>query len=309
MGVPLKAMAPLLPTAFAGLDVGSPGVVVSSSSAFAHHVRTPVGTTHICYCHTPPPFLWSRRQYFEERGGRGRLAAPALAAVRRVDRAAAGRVDIFVANSRFTAQRLAANYGRVAIVIHPPIDTAAFSPTDERSGRFLVVARLRRYKSLDVAIEAATSLGLPLDVIGVGPDRARLQSRAGPTIRFHGRLSDGEVAAAMARCAALIVPGVEDFGMTTAEVQAAGRPPVAFAAGGALEIVRDGETGYLVAERTPQAVGAAMQRALREELDRDALVASARRFDRAGFDASLRELIQYATEREFVPTGDPVAGA
>ena len=215
------------------------------------------------------------------------------------------RVDVFVANSRFTAQRLATNYGRAALVIHPPIDTAAFCPTDERSGRFLVVARLRRYKSLDLAIEAATALGLPLDVIGAGPDRARLQSRAGPTVRFHGRLSDAEVAGAMARCTALIVPGVEDFGMTTAEVQAAGRPRSAFRGGrsaGDRPRRRDGlprQRAHAPSGRCGDAAGADAELGPRPRS-----AAWARRFDRAVFDASLLELIQYATEHEVAPSRD-----
>jgi glycosyltransferase involved in cell wall biosynthesis len=135
---------------------------------------------------------------------------------------------------------------------------------------------------------------LPLDVIGEGSDRPRLEALAGPTVRFLGRCRDDEVAAAMASCAGLLVPGIEDFGMATAEVQAAGRPPIALAAGGTTEIVTDGETGFLFAERTPAAIGAAMLRALREELDPGALVASARRFDVASFDGGLDALVAQA---------------
>jgi glycosyltransferase involved in cell wall biosynthesis len=179
-------------------------------------------------------------------------------------------------------------------VVHPPIATSSFAPSDERSGRFLVVARLRRYKALDRVVMAANEHGLPLDVIGEGPDRGRLEALAGPTVRFLGRLDDADVAAQMARCVALVVPGVEDFGLTMAEVQAAGRPPIALAAGGALDIVRDGETGFLVSEPTPAAVGDAMRRAQCVELDRRALVASARRFDRTVFDAAIDEIVEQA---------------
>ena len=172
-------------------------------------------------------------------------------------------------------------------MVHPPIDTNRFEPTDERSGRFLVVSRLRRHKRIDLAIAAATRFGWPLDVIGDGPDDDVLRSAAGPTVRFHGRLPDDVVRAAMARCIALLVPGSEDFGMTLAEVQAAGRPPVAFARGGALEIVDDGATGFLFDEPTIESLAAAMARAIDTEVDRGALLASARRFDRSVFDAGL----------------------
>jgi glycosyltransferase involved in cell wall biosynthesis len=293
-GVPLAALSPFLHAAFGALDLGSPAVVISSSASFAHHVRPRAGTVHICYCESPPRFVWEARDYFGERLAAARVAAPAVPVLRRWDRDAAGRVHRYVANSRFTAARIWHAYRRRATVVHPPIATSSFAPSDERSGRFLVVARLRRYKALDRVVMAANEHGLRLDVIGEGPDRGRLETLAGPTVRFLGRLDDADVAAQMARCVALVVPGVEDFGLTMAEVQAAGRPPIALAAGGALDIVRDGETGFLVAEPTVAAVGAAMRRAQRVELDRRALVASARRFDSTVFDAAIDEIVEQA---------------
>ena len=289
--LPLRSLAPVLPHAFAGLDLGEPDVVLTSSSAFAHHVRIPAGAVQICYCHTPAPFLWSTERYFARTRLAGWVAAPGLALLRGRDRRAAARVDVFVANSRFTAERMRRVYDRHARVIHPPIETARFQPGEERSGRFLVVSRLRPHKAIDLVVSAANALRLPLDVIGDGTDRARLEAMAGPTVRFLGRRGDAEVARAMARCVALVVPGVEDFGMVTAEVQAAGRPPVAVAAGGAREIVRDGETGFLASEQSAAAIGAAMLRAQRDELDPAALVASARRFDSAVFDSAIRSLV------------------
>src|SRR5262249_59128199 len=134
-------------------------------------------------------------------------------------------------------------------------------------------ARLRPEKATGLAGAAANGQRLPLDVMGEGWDRRRLEAMAGPTVRFLGRRSDMEVATAMARCAGLLVPGIEDFGMATAEVQAAGRPPIALAAGGTTEIVRDGETGFLFTERTVAAVGPAVLRALRHELAPGALPA------------------------------------
>ncbi|HVA86967.1 MAG TPA: glycosyltransferase, partial [Candidatus Saccharimonadales bacterium] len=220
-----------------------------------------------------------------------RLAAPALAVLRRWDSAAAGRVGIHLANSTYTADRILRNYGRTARVVYPPVETSAFAPSVERSGRFLVVARLRPHKRIELAIAAANELHLGLDVIGEGSDLGRLRGLAGPTVRFLGRCSGETVAAAMAACAGLIVPGIEDFGMATVEVQAAGRPPIAFAEGGASEIVRDGETGFLFAEQTPAAIGGAMLRALSEPIEPGALVGSAFRFDALIFDWAIREVV------------------
>ena len=274
-GAPLASLAPLLPWAFSNLDVGPVDVVVSSSSAFAHHVRTPGGAVHLAYIHTPARFIWESDEYFRGHRGQERLLAPALEWFRRVDRRAYRRIDRVVANSAHTARRLAAIHGSTPTVVHPPIQLDAFNPSDERSGRFLVVARLRPYKRLDLAIGAAARTGLPLDVIGSGPDLGRLRRQAGPTVRFLGRQSDTAVAAAMAACEALIVPGVEDFGLTMAEVQAAGRPPIAPAAGGALEIIEDGATGFLVPEPTVDAFAEAMLRARTTRLATAVLRASA----------------------------------
>ena len=292
--LPLRSLALVLPGRFARLDLGDADAVITSSSAFAHHVHVPRGAVHICYCHTPAPFLWSGDRYFARSRALGAAARPALALLRRRDRAAARRVDVVVANSRHTAERIRSVYGRDARVVHPPIDTARFRPTGERSGRFLVVSRLRPHKAIDLAIAAANALRLPLDVIGDGSDRARLEGLAGPTVRLLGRRTDAEVAQAMSRCTALVDPGIEDFGMVIAEAQAAGRPPVAIDAGGAPEIVTDGVTGFLATDQTPEAIAAAMLRAQREHLDPAALVASARRFDASVFDRAIRALVDEA---------------
>jgi glycosyltransferase involved in cell wall biosynthesis len=286
-GLPLRSLGPLLPSAFAHFDLAGFDTVISSSSAFAHHVRTGGRTAHICYMHTPPAFLWDGDRYFRRNAALGRLATPGLALLRRRDRAAAERVDVLLANSTFTAKRIRRAYGREAEVVYPPIDTDRFVPSVRRSGRYLVVARLRPHKAVDLAIAAANRLGVSLDIVGDGSDRRRLEALAGPTVRFLGRTSDDAVARAMAECTALVVPGVEDFGMVTAEVQAAGRPPVAVAGGGALEIIRDGQTGFLVTAPTVDEICAGMVRAAEEELDSRDLVASARRFDRDIFDARL----------------------
>jgi glycosyltransferase involved in cell wall biosynthesis len=289
-GVPLKALGPLMGSAFRALDIDQHDVVVSSSAAFGHHIRPGRQTVHVCYCNTPPAFLY-RPEYFA--GGRATslAIAPVLAWMRRGDRRAADRVDRYVANSHFTAARIRASYGIEADVLYPAVDTAAFVPSARHSGRFLVVSRLRPHKAIDLAIAAANMHRLPLDVIGEGSDRRRLQALAGPTVRFLGWQSDDAVALAMAECIALVVPGVEDFGMVSAEVQAAGRPPIGSALGGTAEIVRDGVTGYLVAERTAASFGDAMLRAAGEALDADDLLASARRFDISVFAESLHRLI------------------
>lgn len=307
-GAPLASVAPMLPFAFSSLELGDADVVVSSSSAFAHHVRIPAGAVHVCYCHTPPRFLWEPGDYFLGRPVQRALSRPALGLFRRLDRSAARTVDLYVANSLHVASKIRRVYGRDALVVYPPVDTDSFRPTSERSGRFLVVSRLRNQKRIDLAVAAANLHGLPLDIIGEGPELGILRAMAGPTVRFLGRLPDAAVRHAMARSAAVIVPAVQDFGLTIVEAQASGRPPIAFAQGGALESVEDGRTGFLFAEQTPAALGIAMVRALAARLDPEALFRSAARFDVAAFRSGMRAAVGMAVAEARLPDPEMVRG-
>jgi glycosyltransferase involved in cell wall biosynthesis len=286
-----KALFPLLPGAFRRFDLTGNDVVLSSSSGFAHHVRTRPETLHVCYCHNPPRFLWQTDDYFRGVEYLSRIGHPLLATLRRRDLQAAAGVDAYVANSSAVAERIATTYGRDATIIHPPVDVSRFHLTDERSGRLLVVSRLLAYKRLDLAVEAATKKGLPLDVIGDGPERGRLERMAGPSVRFLGRLPNDLVESIMAQATALIVPGREDFGLTLVEAQAAGRPPIAYAGGGALETVVDGETGFLFPEQTWESLARAVERAHAMELDPLRLRRSAERCDISNFSRLLRAFI------------------
>jgi glycosyltransferase involved in cell wall biosynthesis len=272
-----KVLVPLFPAAFRRLDLRDFDLVISSSSGFAHHVRVPVSARHVSYCHNPPRFLWQPEDYFRGRRALRLLLSSALSQLRRLDLEAARRVDAYVANSATVAARIQATYGREAEVIHPPVDTARFELTDERSGRFLVVSRLLAYKRIDLAVEAATRFDLPLDVIGDGPDRKRLERMAGPTVRFLGRCSDEVVRHALARCIALVLPGTEDFGLTPVEAMASGRPPIAYAAGGALETIREGDTGFFFFQQSPEGLHGAIERAMNEDLPSERFLSSARR--------------------------------
>jgi glycosyltransferase involved in cell wall biosynthesis len=302
-----KALFPLFPAAFRRLDLGGFDLVVSSSSGFAHHVRAPDGARHVCYCHNPPRFLWQPEDYFRGRLVTRRLLGPALARLRRLDLEAARRVDEYVANSATVAARIRTTYGREAEVIHPPVDTGSFEITHERSGRFLVVSRLLAYKRIELAVEAATRFDLPLDVIGDGPDRRRLERLAGPSVRFLGRCPDDVVRHALSRCIALVLPGAEDFGLTPVEAQASGRPVVAFAAAGALETVRDGITGFLFHESRARSLAAAMARASAFALPAEQLRAWSERFDSRIFARNLDSVIATRMGKAVLP-GDRSLG-
>lgn len=236
----------LYPFGIEALDLSQYDLVVSSSSGYGKGVRAPRHAVHICYCHTPMRWAWNFEQYSErESMGKAKHAALSILvrALQRWDLSASREPDHFIANSKTVAKRILKTYGRHSEVIHPPIDVQRFTPTRDQGDYYLVLSRLVSYKRIDLAIEACNLAGKRLLIVGDGPDRARLQRLAGSTVTFAGRLSDSDVEYHAARCRALLFPGEEDFGMAPLEVASAGRPTIAFRAGGATETVVEGTTG------------------------------------------------------------------
>ncbi|MHB1295443.1 MAG: glycosyltransferase [Anaerolineae bacterium] len=258
-----QLLLPLYPLAFESLDLRGYDVVLSLTSAFAHGVLTPAETQHVCYCLTPARFLWSYHSYVE-REGLGRLARlglpPFLKGLRQWDRAAADRVDRFVAISRTVQRRISKHYQRDAEIIYPPVRMASALASEPPDDHFLIVSRLVPYKRIDLAVQAFNTLGLPLRIVGDGRDRAALQAMACDNIRFLGYLPDDQVWQLMSRCRALVLPGEEDFCLTPLEANSTGRPVVAYGAGGALDTVEEGRTGVFFREPTPDALAAAVTR-------------------------------------------------
>jgi glycosyltransferase involved in cell wall biosynthesis len=242
-----RALMPLLPVAVRQLAIADHDIVISSSSAFAHGVRVKAAATHICYCHSPFRYVWHERARALEEAPRALrpFVRLLLARIRGWDVRAARRVTHFIANSELTRRRIQDFWGREASVVHPPVEVDRFRP-GRPEDYFLVVGELVRHKRVDVALEAARKAGCKIKVVGTGPDLPRLERTAGADVQFLGRLSDVELAAVYARARALVIPGVEEFGIAAVEAQAAGRPVVAVDAGGARETVIDGETGVLL---------------------------------------------------------------
>jgi glycosyltransferase involved in cell wall biosynthesis len=218
----------------------------------------------------------------------GRLALPPLVSIlRRWDRAAADRVDEFIAISRTVQRRIKRCYQRDAPIIYPPVRTDCFDAPREPEDYFLVVSRLIPYKRIDLAVRAFNQLGLPLRIVGDGRDRAALEAIAESNVRFLGHLPDEKMREQMARCRALLFPGEEDFGLTPVEAMAAGRPVIAYGAGGALDSIVEGQTGLFFHEQTPSALAEAVQRFDQHDFDPAALQRHAQRFGVARF---MREL-------------------
>ncbi|MBV9848932.1 MAG: glycosyltransferase [Armatimonadetes bacterium] len=297
-----KLALPFFPAAFEEFDFSNYDLVLSCTTRFAKGVITQPETCHVCYCHTPPRFAWRPNDYFVG-SPHARLLTPFMRGMMRDlrvwDIASSQRVDYFAANSHNVARRIRKVYRRESTVIYPPVQTSRFlpAPAHEIGPHFLIVSRLVGYKRVDLAIEACNQLGLPLRVIGTGPEEAALRRLAGPGVTFLGRVPDGAVAAEMARCRALIFPGEEDFGLTPLEAMACGRPVVAYGAGGAVETVVDGVTGVLFAQQTPECLGAALQVVGTLPTPPGALRAHAERFDTASFMRQMSAFLDEALEQ------------
>lgn len=285
----------LYPAAIASFDLSAYDVILSSTSGYAKGVRRAPHATHICYCHTPMRWVWrygdyAARENFDRMTS---IALPTLlAGLRAWDKQAAQRPDHYIANSHNIARRIKEIYGRDAAVIHPPIDVDRFKPSQEQDDYYLVLSRLVGYKRIDLAVEACTLTNRRLIVVGDGPDRARLERIAGRTVEFAGRVSDAEVARYAARARALIFPGEEDFGMTPLEVNAAGRPVIAFDAGGARETIVESETGLFFDRACARALAATLDDFETREWNQQALRRHAEGFDRNVFAGRMMNFVR-----------------
>jgi glycosyltransferase involved in cell wall biosynthesis len=288
---------PLYPLAFRRFRFDGYDLVLSSSSAFVKGIRVPGDALHICYCHSPMRFAWDFERYAEqERLGTlaRRLLPPFLKQLRRWDVKTARGVSHFIVNSTVVARRIASYWGRTSTVIYPPVETDGVEPAapHEVEDYYLLVSRLVPYKRFDIVIDACNALRVPLKIIGDGRARAELERRAGPTVEFLGAVSDEEKYRLYARCRAAIFPAEDDFGIAQVEVQAAGRPAIALAAGGALDTVIDGVTGVLFEPQTPEALIQALRRFDGLVFSPEEIVRNANRFSRARFEREISEYVE-----------------
>ncbi len=302
-----RACLPLFPTAIEQFDFGRFDLVISSSHCVAKSVIVRPGAVHVCYCHTPMRYAWDQ---FDAYFGADRvgpvaswLLARYMARLARWDRATAGRVTRYVTNSQHVARRIAQYYNRQASVVYPPVDTTFFKPDTSvpvSRGTCLIVSALVPYKRVEVAIEACRLAGVPLSIVGTGPERARLARLAadtGASVTFLGRVSDDQVREAYNRATLVLMPGEEDFGIVPLEAQACGRPVVALGRGGALESIVPNQTGVLVDEATPAAFAGAIRDAMNRPFNPDTIRRHAERFGRARFGDEFQAVVDDALRR------------
>ena len=289
----------LYPFAIETVDLRKYDLVVSSCFGFAKGVRRAEGAIHVCYCHTPMRWVWRSDDYFAKEGFSSATRALLnllLRPLRWWEIRASKRPDFYIANSVTVAERLKTLLGIDSIVIPPPIETNRFKRSQQVDDYFLVLSRLVSYKRLDLAVRAATELALPLKIVGVGPDLDRLKEMAGPTVEFLGRQSDDVVNTLVSRCQALLFTGEEDFGMAPLEVNAAGRPVIAFHGGGAKETVVEGTTGLFFREPTVESLKVAITSFSSMSWNPAAIQAHARLYDTAVFQKRIRAVLNRLTD-------------
>ncbi len=290
-----RHLLPLYPAALSALRPAPVDLVVSSSHCVAKSVVAPPGARHLCYCHTPVRYAYDQFDAYFGRERVGWLTSaimrPAMAAFARWDRRTSVRPDRYVANSQHVARRIRAHYNRKSVVVHPPVDTTYYVPGGgDRQRRGLVVSALVPYKRVDVAVAACRQAGLPLTIVGQGPEEARLRAIAGADVEFAGALTDEEVRARYRSSIVLLMPGEEDFGLVPVEAQACGTPVVALGRGGATETVVDGRTGVLTGDGI-EAFAHGIRRALETAWSADACRQQAERFSTERFVTEMTDAV------------------
>jgi glycosyltransferase involved in cell wall biosynthesis len=287
-------LLPLHPWAYRRMRLPPVDLVLCSDAALAKAMTPDARSKVVCYCHSPARYIWDLAdEYRRTLPAALRLAwGPLCRRLQAADRAAAQRVDVFIANSRHVAARIKRHYGRDAVVVYPPVELPAAPPAAAREDFYLCVGYHVAYKRLDLAIEACRQLGRRLVVIGDGPDVRRIDPARDTHVQLLGWQSAEAINAHLAHAAALLFPGQEDFGIVPVEALAHGCPVVAYAVGGATETVVPDKTGVWFEEQTVAGLIDAMQRCARLTFDPQELHTHAQQFSRARFLHELRDVLE-----------------
>lgn len=296
-----ESLALFTPMAFETFNFDAYDVVISVTSAEAKNIITKPGTVHICYCLTPTRYLWSGYDQYRSRPGFGKLSMAAGAGLgmvgpklRQWDLIAAARPDYYIAISNRVKDRIEKYYHRIVeAVIYPPVDVSRFKyQVSNKKDYFLTVSRLVSYKRVDLLIRAFNTLMLPLVIIGDGHQKAELKRLAGKNITFIDRhLTDSELVRYYEECRAFVFAADEDFGLAAAEAQASGVPVIAYAESGIAEIVRDGVSGLLFDDQTPEAIIATVKRFVRKKFLAADCRAQAERMSEERFAKTMQEIV------------------
>lgn len=294
-----RAFIPLMPIAASFLKLSDEyDVILSATAGFAKGISYTEHIPHLSYCYTPLRYAWEFPNYFPHWPVFIKmLAAPAFSYLRWWDYRAGQRPQRIIAISHFIAEKIQKYYGREADIIYPPVDLDMFYPDKNasRNGYFLAVGRFLHYKRFDLIIEAFNQLQLPLIVVGVGPEQERLKKMArSPKIQFMPFVDENELRLLYSGAEALIFPQVEDFGLVAAEAQACGTPVIAYAVGGAQEIIQDGKTGILFSHQNVPDLVFAVKKFLLTTFHASAIRRSAQRFSKTRFQKQIKAIVENA---------------
>jgi len=288
---------PFMPMAVEFFDLRDFDLVISDASAFAKGVITSPNTLHICYCHTPTRYLWDyTHQYINELNFNKyfkKVISLVLNKIRVWDRVASDRVDVFIANSKTVQGRIKKYYIHNSTVIYPPVNLDLFKVSEDIGDYFLIGGRLAPYKRVDIVIEAFNKINKKLKIFGDGVDIGRLKKLAegNDKIEFLGRVSDVEMAELYRNCLAFLNPQEEDFGITTVEAMASGRPVIAYRRGGATETVIENVTGVFFDKQTPEAIAEAAGNFDANKFDPSQIREHAQQYSMEKFKNSMKNFI------------------
>jgi glycosyltransferase involved in cell wall biosynthesis len=289
---------PLFPLAVEQFDLSEYDLIISSSHAVAKGILRHSRQVHICYCHTPMRYAWDLYHQYMLHLGMGKLLARVfLHYIRLWDYVSAQRVDHFIANSLFVANRIKKLYGREAEVIYPPVDTEFFSEPKRCASEdyYITVSRLVPYKKVEIIISAFSSLkDRKLIVVGDGPDYKRLKELAGKNVEFLGHVSKEQLKVYLSKAKAFVYMAEEDFGIAMVEAQACGVPVIAYGKGGASEVVIDGKTGILFWDQSKDALVQAINKfeKLADKFSSEDIQKNAERFSRSTFRTKFKAFVE-----------------
>lgn len=290
-----KAYLPIMPLAMEYLDLQEYDVIFSSHHSVAKSVIPRPDAFHVCYCHSPARYIWDLFWTYSRLNNFGKLSRIAVAAVsqylRLLDVSSSERVDLFLANSSYTAARIKKFYRRESSILHPPVDTDKFNYEGE-GDYFFMVGRLVAYKGFELAVEAFNQSGKRLIIAGTGPEYQKLKVKANKNVQLIGKVSDEELVNYMNNCKGFVFPGKEDFGIVMAEAQAAGKPVIAFNEGGARDIVINNETGVLFEEQTIESLNSAVWKSETRGWNNRVISEHSKMFDKSLFKTRLKFILE-----------------
>lgn len=300
-----KALPLLRGWYFSRLNLNEYDLVISISGAEAKFVKVKPGSIHISVCHAPTHYYWERYDQYLASPGFGKFDFIArfflktmIGRLRAIDYKHAQDPDYIIANSEYSKAQIKKYYGRDSIVIPPPVNLDHYKnaglPDDQRHG-FITAGRQTAYKRVDLAVEAANQLKVPLLVIGNGPEHSKLVKMADRNITFLKKVSDQDMPSKFGAAKAFIFPGQEDFGIVAVEAMAAGTPVIAYSGGGALDYVNS-KNGILFKNQTVKGLVSAMETFSSHKYDHETIVASASQFSAEEFRRKFSNFIKKVTQ-------------